>query len=70
MVVFGQNWLYSAKVVVIGQSCCIWESVVLFGQKWFNSGKSGCIRAKWLFLGKLVLFEQNGSIRAKLVVFV
>ena len=33
MVVFGQNWLYSAKVVV-------------FGQKWFYSGKSGCIRAK------------------------
>ena len=33
MVVFGQNWLYSAKVVV-------------FGQKWFYSGKSGCNRAK------------------------
>ena len=49
MVVFGIKLLYSSRVVV-------------FGQEWFNSskvvvfGQSGCIRAKWLYSGKLVVF--------------
>ena len=45
----------------------------LFGQKLLYSCKSGCIRAKWLYLenkllysGKVVVFEQIGCIRAKL----
>ena len=39
VVVLGQNWLYSDEVVVIGK-------VVVFGQKFLCSRKSGCIRAK------------------------
>ena len=59
IVVFGQNLLYSDKVVVLlvkvvlfGQSCFIRAKVVVSGQKWFYSGnwfylgKSGCIREK------------------------
>ena len=41
-----------------------------------HSGKSGCIPAKWLYLGKVVVFGQkwlysgkSDSIRAKVVVF-
>ena len=45
MVVFGQNWLYSGKVVVIGQSNCIPEF--------------GCIRAKVVEFGKVVVFWQK-----------
>ena len=43
--VFG---FYSGKIrakVVVEQSCCIREKVVVFGQKWL-------IRAKWLYSGK------------------
>ena len=40
MVVFGQKWLYSDKVVVSGK-------MVVFGQKWLFLAKSGCIREKW-----------------------
>ena len=41
--------------------------VVVFGQKLFysgikDSGKNGCIRARWLYSGK------NGSIKAKVVI--
>ena len=32
-------------------------------------GQSSCIWARWLFSGKVVLFEQSGCIRAKVVVF-
>ena len=51
MVVFGQKWLSSGKMVVFGkvpilrQSGSIWAKVVVFGkvvvfeQKWFYSGK-------------------------------
>ena len=46
MVVFGQKWLYSEKVVEIGQSGCIAAKVVVFGRKMLYSGKSGCIRVK------------------------
>ena len=38
-----QMWLYS------GKSRCIREEVVVFG-------KFGCIPAKWLCLGKVVVF--------------
>ena len=38
MVVFGQKWIKSGKVVV-------------FGEKWLYSGKSGCIRVKVVVLG-------------------
>ena len=48
MVVFGQNWLCSDKVVVFLKNCCIRAKVVVFGQRWLYSGKSGCISAKWL----------------------
>ena len=45
-VAFGQRWLYSRKVVLFGQSNCIYEEMLVFAQKWLYSGKSGCIRAK------------------------
>ena len=45
MVVFGQKWLYSGKVVVIGQGGFNWA-------KWLYSGKDGCIRAKVFLLGQ------------------
>ena len=52
MVEFGQNLLYSSKVV-------------LFGLKCLYSGKSGCNRAKWLYLVKMVVFGQSGCIVRK-----
>ena len=64
MSVFGQNWLYSGKVVALGQ-------------KFLSSGKSGCvweknsfIRAKLLYLGKLVVLGQKWFYSGKVVVFV
>ena len=66
------EWIYSVKVVVIGQIGCIWVKVFVFGQfgfiwaKLVVFGDSGCIRATWLYLGKkwfylgiLVVFGQN-----------
>ena len=47
MVLFGQKWLYSAESKCI-RSDCIRAKVVVFGQ-------SGCIRAKWLFSGTVVV---------------
>ena len=53
MVVCGQSgfnrvkWLDLGKVVVFGESGCIWAKVVVFGQ-------SGCIWAK------VVLCKQSG----------
>ena len=52
MVVFGQKWLNSGKVIVFRQKLLYSGKVVVFGQKWLYSGKSGCIRAK------VVLFAQ------------
>ena len=43
MVVFGQIWLYS------GKSGCIREKVVVFRQH-------ACIRRKWLYSGKVVVY--------------
>ena len=34
-----------------------------------NSGKSGCIRAIWLYSGKVVVFGQIGCNLIKVVVF-
>ena len=39
--------------------------MVVFGEKWLNSGKDGCIRANWLYSGKVVVFGQSGCIRVK-----
>ena len=59
MVVLWQSSCIRAKVVFI------WTKLFLFGQKffyfgeWFCLGKSGCIRAKWLYSDKVVVFEQK-----------
>ena len=59
-----RNWLYSVKVVVIGQSGCIREKVVVFGQ-------SCCNRKKLLYSRKVVIFGewvaigQSSCIRGK-----
>ena len=51
------KWLYSAELVVIGQSGCVRAKVVLFGQngcitaKVVVFGQGGCILAKWLYSG-------------------
>ena len=37
--------------------------MVVFGEKWLYSGKDGCIRTDWLYLGKVVVFGQSGCIR-------
>ena len=56
-----------AKVVVLGQSCCIRAKVVVFGQSGF-----GCIGAKvvvfeqrWLYLGKSGCTPESGCIFSK-----
>ena len=43
--------------------------MVVFGQKWLIWSKIGCIRAKWLYSGKVVVFGQGGCFWAKVVVF-
>ena len=77
LVLFGQ----SAKMVLFWQKDCISEKVVVFGQKLLysskssgksciraNSAKSGCIRAKVVFVkkllysGKVVVFRQSSYI--------
>ena len=50
MVVFGKKWLCSGKRCSIWQSGCIRVKVELFGQ-------SVCDRRRWLYSGKMVLFE-------------
>ena len=42
--VFRQNWLYSAKLLYSGKSCCIRVKVVVFGQ-------SGCLGARIVVFG-------------------
>ena len=66
MVAFGQNWLYSGKVVILGKKMvvfgqigCFRANMVVLGQKWLSSKKSGLIRAKLFYSGKI------GCIRAK-----
>ena len=57
VVVFGQKWLYSrktscirAKVFVFDESACNRTEEVVFGQ-------SGGNRARWWYLGKIVVFR-------------
>ena len=58
LVLFGQNWFYSSKVVFLGKIVVFGRS----GRKFLYSGQSGCIRA-------MVVLGKSGCIRAKLVVF-
>ena len=53
MIVFGQKWLYSGKVVEFGQK------YLYLCTSGCNREKTGCIRAKWLYSGKVVVFEQK-----------
>ena len=65
MILFGQKWLYSDKVIVFRQNGCIramglhWGKVIVFGKKWLYSGivvlfgKGGCNRAKVFVLGTI-----------------
>ena len=46
MVLLGQKWFYSDKVVVFEQNGSISTKMDVLGQKWLSSSKSGCIRAK------------------------
>ena len=68
MVVFEQKWLYS------GKTCCIRKKVVVFGQSclmqinWLISGKSGSLRGRRFYSGKMVVFGESGCIQAKMVV--
>ena len=49
-------------MVVLGQSGCIWAKVVVIRQ-------TGCIRKRWLYSGKVVIFGKSGNVMAKVVVF-
>ena len=76
MVVFGQKYLYlgisggiRAKVVVFGQSGCIWAKVAVFRQKWLYLGKSGFIRVKVVVIGQSSCIWQNLLSLGKAVVF-
>ena len=48
----GQKWLYSCKIVALGQSGSIRAKVIVLAQKILYSGKSGCNRAKVVVFGK------------------
>ena len=76
MVVIGQKWLCSGKVVVFWQkwlcsckSSCNRAKVVVFGQIGSIPVEVVVIRKvvvfgqKWLFLGKVVVFGQSSYIR-------
>ena len=70
------KWLYSSKVVVIGQkllysgkSGCSGAKVVVFGPKLLYSGKNGCIGAKCLYSAEVDLFGKIVCILTKVVVF-
>ena len=76
MVVIGQTLLYTGKMVLFRQSGCILA-------RWLYLGKRGCIRAKVVVFGLLMLYSGNlfylvksgcvrgksGCIGAKLFVF-
>ena len=71
VVVFGQRWLYSRKVVVFQSGYSKSAKNFFSGKvaKWLyafskweqNSGKSCCIGAKWLYLGKSGKVVVNGE---------
>ena len=54
MVVLGQKWLYSGKVVVIDINWLYSDKVVAFGQKWLHSGN--------FYSGNKVVLRQSGCI--------
>ena len=39
MVLFGKKWLYSGKVVDLGQKLLYTSKSAVFGQNWLNSAK-------------------------------
>ena len=43
--------------------------MLVFGESGCIKCISGCIRANWLYSGKVVVFGQRGGIREKVVVF-
>ena len=55
------NWLFLGKSGLLGQSGYIWA-------KWLYSSERGCIRARLLYSGKMVVFGQIRCIPAKVVV--
>ena len=65
--VFGQRycsrvkWLFLGKSGLLGQSGYIWA-------KWLYSSERGCIRARLLYSGKMVVFGQIRCIPVKVVV--
>ena len=62
---FGQSGCMLVKVVIGQNGCirvksgCIRAKQVVFLQKWLYSGKRGCIRARWLYLGKVQQLPQQ-----------
>ena len=60
LIVFGIKWLYSGKRGCIRQSVCFGEKVAVFGKRWLFSSKVVVFGQKWLYSGK------SGCIRAKL----
>ena len=46
-------------MVVIGQSGCVREKVVVFEQKLIYSGIVVVFKQKWLYSGKVVVFGQK-----------
>ena len=65
---FRAKWLYSATVVVLGQSGCIRAKVSLFGQMWLYSVKLVVFWAKWLYSAKHFSSGKCGCNRANMVV--
>ena len=47
-------------MIVLGQKGCL-------RLKWLYSDKSGCIQARWLCAGSVIVFVQSGCFRAKVV---
>ena len=39
--------------------------MVVFVQKWMYLSKSGCLRARWLYSGKVVVIEKKGLYSGK-----
>ena len=54
------NWLYSAKMVVFGQSVCIRVKVIVFEQKRLYSGKEVVLGQSVFTRPKKVVFGQSG----------
>ena len=59
MVVFGEKWLYTGKVAVFGQGGCVRAKVVVFVHIGCIPAKWFFLRARWLFLDKVVVVWQN-----------